>query len=106
MQNLGLMVEALGLGGFHHFAAHPYAWTQALGFRMEGIPISRLNGTGLAMRTLMRALKVDAPIPTPVGLEHEGHILLKPFCPPYYQNMEEAVLAFITVRVSPGTSVM
>ena len=35
VQNLGLMGQALGLGGFPHFAAHPFGWTQALGFRME-----------------------------------------------------------------------
>ena len=32
MQNLGLMTQALGLGGFPHFAAHPFGSTEALGF--------------------------------------------------------------------------
>ena len=36
LQNLGLMTQALGLGGFPHFAAHPFIWFQALGFRMQG----------------------------------------------------------------------
>jgi hypothetical protein len=32
LQNLALMAQALGLGGFSHFAAHPFAWFQALTF--------------------------------------------------------------------------
>ena len=26
LQNLALMVQALGLGGFPHWAAHPFGW--------------------------------------------------------------------------------
>lgn len=44
LQNLGLMSQALGLGGFPHFAAHPYAWFEALGFDMRPIPFSRTIG--------------------------------------------------------------
>src|SRR5262245_6181970 len=44
LQNLGLMTAALGLGGFPHFAAHPFGWFQALGFRMEPVPTSTLMG--------------------------------------------------------------
>ena len=32
LQNLALMVQALGLGGFPHWAAHPFGWFQALEF--------------------------------------------------------------------------
>jgi hypothetical protein len=46
LQNLALMTEALGLGGFPHFAAHPFIWFQALGFRMQNIPFSRTIGAG------------------------------------------------------------
>ena len=34
LQNLALMTQALGLGGFPHFAAHPFSWFETLGFRM------------------------------------------------------------------------
>src|SRR5215212_326597 len=61
-QNLGLMTQALGLGGFPHFAAHPFGWTQALGFRMEQIPFSRTMGAGPGMRTLLQLLKRDQPM--------------------------------------------
>ena len=40
LQNLGLIAAALGLGGFPHFAAHPFIWFQALGFRMEPVASS------------------------------------------------------------------
>jgi hypothetical protein len=93
LQNLGLMSAALGLGGFPHFAAHP-VWLQTLGFRMEQVPASKLMGLPPA--------KDDLAFPVAVGLEHAGSILIKPFCPPYYPNMEEAVLAFVDYKFAPG----
>jgi hypothetical protein len=98
LQNLGLMGEALGLGGFPHFAAHPFAWTRALGFRMQDIPFSRTIGAGPVTRRLLKTLNKDLPVPTTVGLERDGEVLIKPFCPPYYRDMEEAVLAFVDYK--------
>ena len=40
----------------------------------------------------------DLVVPTPVGLERDSQVLIKPFCPPYYRTMEEAVLAFIDYK--------
>jgi hypothetical protein len=57
-QNLGLMTQALGLGGFPNFANHEFAWFQALGFRMGQMPASQYLGvrglTGWAMKLLGR----------------------------------------------------
>jgi hypothetical protein len=103
LQNLGLMAQALGVGGFPHFAAHPFAWFQALGFRTVEVPLSRTNGAGPVLRTLLRRLGRDVGVTTAVGLEHEGQAVLKPFCPPYYRNMEEAVRAFVDYKFAPGT---
>jgi hypothetical protein len=102
LQNLGLMAEALGLGGFPHFAAHPYGWMQALGFRMENIPFSRTIGAGAAARSLLGLLGKEMPIPTAVGLERDGQALIKPYCPPYYSSMEQAVLAFVDYKYGPN----
>jgi hypothetical protein len=102
LQNLGLMTQALGLGGFPHFAAHPFIWFQTLGFRMEEIPFSRLIGAGPVTKRLMKALKKDVSVPTAIGLEREGRVLIKPYCPPYYRNMEEAVLAFVDYKYAQG----
>ena len=44
----------------------------------------------------------DLPVPVAIDLEREGDVLLKPFCPPYYKDMEEAVLAFVAYKFAPG----
>src|SRR5689334_21252214 len=46
LQNLGLMAQALGLGGFPNFANHEFAWFQALGFRMQEMPVNDYVGAG------------------------------------------------------------
>jgi hypothetical protein len=102
LQNLALMTAALGLGGFPHLAAHPFAWFQTLGFRMTDIPFSRTVGAGLLMKGLLQVLNKDIPMPTALGLERDGKVLLKPFCPPYYRSMEEAVLAFVEYKYAQG----
>src|SRR5262249_26752894 len=103
LQNLGLMTQALGLGGAPHFAAHPFIWLQALGFRMDEIPFSRTIGAGPLMTGVLRALRKNLPVPTAVGLERHGDVLIKPYCPPYYRTMEEAVLAFVEYKYAQGT---
>jgi hypothetical protein len=98
MQNLGLMTQALGLGGFAHFAAHPWIWEETLGFRMIELPTSRIMGMNLLLRLLARLLGRDLPISIAVGLERDGETLIRPFCPPYYPTMREAVLAFLETK--------
>ncbi len=124
--NLMLAEQAMGLGGWSHFAtARPTSWFEALGFRMGAQPLSRNIGTGLGRVFLMGLLgrfdgvtrlinSFDAglrnavlnllgrnlQIPVPLGFEHNGEVLLKPYCPPYYKSMEEAVLAFIDYKMS------
>ena len=93
LQNLGLMAQALGLGGFPNFANHEFAWFQALGFRMEQMPASRYVGAGWLPSLAMKLLKRNPNIPYPAGLELNGEVLLKPYCPPYYQSMADAVQA-------------
>ncbi len=102
LQNLALMTEVLGLGGFPHFAAHPFIWLRTLRFRMEEIPFSHTIGAGPVTKSLMKALGKDLPVPTAVGLERDGEVLIEPFCPPYYRNMEEAVLAFVDYKYGEG----
>ena len=98
LQNLGLMAEALGLGGFPHFAAHPFIWFQTLGFRMQSLPFSRTIGAGPVQTTLLKALRKDLPVPSALGLE--PHV--KPYCPPYYPTMKDAVLAFVDSKYAEG----
>jgi hypothetical protein len=101
IQNIGLMVQALGLGGFPHWAAHPYGWFQALGFRMAEMPASRYLGMGRVLSAVARLLGRDFPVPYVVGLEHEGAPLLRPYSPPYYPTMEAAVRAVVDRKFGP-----
>lgn len=101
-QNLGLMTQALGLGGFPFFAAHPWGWLESLGFRMEHPKVSNIHSVGGLTKTILKLLGKDLPVPTAVGLEQDGETLIKPYCPPYYESMEEAVLAFVDHKYHPG----
>ncbi|MBC8096527.1 MAG: hypothetical protein H7Y43_12015 [Akkermansiaceae bacterium] len=98
LQNLGLMAAALGLGGFPNFANHEFAWAQALGFRMEEMPLNRYAGAGALTSWGMKWLKRNPKIPYPVGLERNGEVLLKPFCPPYFNSMADAVRAVVAAK--------
>jgi len=94
-QNLALMCAALGLGGFPHFAAHPFIWPLTLGFRAESVSLHRILG-------LPSGLPGDQQVPNPVGLEQAGEVLLRAFCPPYFRDMEQAVLAFVDYKYAAG----
>ena len=98
LQNLGLMAQALGLGGFPNFANHEFGWFQALGFRLEQMPASRYLGADALVSFALKLLRRDVLVPYPVGLERNGETLLKPFCPPYYQSMTEAVRAVAELK--------
>lgn len=101
LQNVGLMTQALGLGGFTHWAAHPYGWFQRLGFRMASLPASRYLGLNRVLRLLARLFRRDQPVPYVLGLEAGGEPLLRPHCPPYFGSMEEAVLAVVDSKWGP-----
>ncbi len=98
LQNLGLMAQALGLGGYPSFANHEFVWFQSLGFRMEQMPANRYVGAGWLPSLAMKLLNRNPIIPYPVGLERDGEILLKPFCPPYYKSMADAVRAVAEIK--------
>lgn len=97
-QNLALMVQALGLGGYPNFARHEYGWFQALGFRLGSLPSTQYVGAGRLITFIMNLLGRNQPYPYPLGLERDGQVLLKPFSPPYYSSMKEAVEAFVTYK--------
>ena len=98
LQNLGLMAQALGLGGFPNFANHEFGWFQALGFRMAQMPASRYVGAGWLPALAMKFLGRDPLVPYPVGLERNGEGLLRPFCPPSYKSMADAVRAVVEIK--------
>jgi hypothetical protein len=101
LQNLGLMAQALGLGGFPNFANHEFGWFQALGFRLEQMPASRYLGAGRLVSLAMKFLRRDVTVPYPVSLERNGEMVLKPFCPPGYRSMTEAIQAVADLKFGP-----
>jgi len=46
----------------------------------------------------MKLLHRNPVIPYPIGLERDGEVLLKPFCPPYYRTMADAVRAVVEIK--------
>lgn len=98
LQNLALMTHALGLGGFPHWAAHYYGWFEALGFRMTQLPATRYLGMNRLLRQLVRLFRDDPPVPFVLGLEAGREAPLKPYCPPNYASMEDAVQAVVDLK--------
>jgi len=96
--NIGLMAQAIGLGGYPNFAPHPFSWFQALGFRMGEMPASRYLGASRVMSKIAGLLGKDRTFPYPLGLERNNRVLLQPYCPPYYPNMKAAVLALVDAK--------
>ncbi|MFO1499997.1 MAG: hypothetical protein U1G07_16665 [Verrucomicrobiota bacterium] len=99
-QNMALVSHALGLGGFPNFANHEFGWFQALGFTMGQMPASQYLGAGRAVSLLMGLLGRDQTVPFPLGLEAQGQVLLKAYCPPYFPSMREAVKAVVRAKTA------
>ncbi len=102
LQNLALMAEGMGLGGFPTFANHEFGWFQALDFRMAEMPASRYLGAGWLASLALRILKRDVIVPYPIGLERNGEALLTPLCPPYFNSMTDAVNAVVERKFGAG----
>jgi len=98
LQNLALMSQALGLGGFPNFAEHEFSWFEALDFRMGAMAAGEYLGAHFFIRGLMRLVGRNQQIPYALGLERDGNVLLKPYCPPYYPSMKAAVRAVIDAK--------
>jgi hypothetical protein len=65
------------------------------------MPASRYLGANRFVGSMMRLLGRDVPVPYPLGLEHDGTVLLKPYCPPYYPSMAVAVRAVVETKFGP-----
>jgi hypothetical protein len=105
IQNIQLAAEALGLGSFPHYGAQPWSWFEALGFRMEQWPLSKLMAAGPAKAKLMSMVKKNPTMPVPVGIEVDGEPTIKPYSPPYYESMEAAVHAFVDAKFAEGKGI-
>lgn len=98
LQNLGLMAQAMGLGGFPNFAGHEFAWFDAFEFRTRETSTLQYLGAGRLVRLVAGLLGKDPTLRYPVGLERNGEVLLRSYCPPYYPSMEAAVRAVVETK--------
>jgi hypothetical protein len=98
LQNIGLMGQALGLGGFANYARNEYHWLQALGFTMETMSSPRYAGAGWLLSLLVKLIGQSYDFPYAVNLKHNGETLLQSYAPPNYPNMEAAVRAFVDYK--------
>ncbi|TAK14951.1 MAG: hypothetical protein EPO35_08815 [Acidobacteria bacterium] len=105
LQNLALMAQALGLGGYPHQAQHP-EWLNQLGFTMQDVPFSKVMGFGGFKTTLMELLHKDPGVPTGLGLEVNGAPLIRPYCPPWYPTMADAVTAYLDFKFGARTGTL
>jgi hypothetical protein len=97
-QNMALMCEAMGLGGFPNFAYHEFAWFEALGFRMEEMPASKYFNISMLYEVILSLLNKDEPVPYPVALESGDRVLLRGHCPPMFPTMRDAVMAVVETK--------
>lgn len=102
LQNLGLACQAMGLSGFPHYTMHDEAWFEALGFRMEEMPLTDYAAVPFPASTVLKATRKNPMVRYPVGLERDGRVLLKSYGPPYYPSMAAAVHAVIEDKYGPG----
>jgi hypothetical protein len=102
LQNLSLMGQALGLGGYANYARNEYTWFQALGFDMQSMSSTRYAGVNWLLGLLVRLIGQEFPFPYATGLKRNGEHLLSAWCPPNYATMEEAVRAYVAYKFGKG----
>ena len=108
IQNLFIVTEALGLGGWIHAAISPPVlmgdpkfserYGKMLGFdyvtpKWRAMDLMRWHTLPIAAMKHVRAHAV--------GLRHHGEHLIKGKCPPYYPTMSDAVDAVIAGKFGP-----
>ena len=104
LQNLALMSQAMGMGGFPNFAEHESSWFEALGFRMGKMTMARYLGANFIVTGLMNLHGRNHNAHYPLALERDGEVFLQPFCPPFYPTMKDAVRAIVDIKYgSQGT---
>ena len=106
IQNIALATEALGLGGFPHYARAPVRLDPVIRVPDARPDVrARCSTRGSLGTLLMRLLGKNIAIPQAIGLDHDGRTIIKPFAPPYYPTMEAAVRAFVDYKFAPGTGI-
>ncbi|MFN8535480.1 MAG: hypothetical protein U0556_18240 [Dehalococcoidia bacterium] len=102
LQNIHLMAQAIGVSGWPNFARHESGWFQALGFRMATMPSTKFLGAGPTVSFLARTFGRDVEVTYPIALEVDGQPVLRPYCPPNFPSMRDAVYAVAEEKFGPN----
>ena len=92
LQNLALMAQALGLGGFTHAAQHP-EWLKRLNFLDTPAGFEEMMGVGAVPPETLDAMGYAQGVPTFTAPD-----LIRSYCPPDYPTMSAAVDAFVATK--------
>jgi hypothetical protein len=104
LQNLMLVADSMGLGAWIHGSISPPILLGAPEFTAT---YGKMLGFDFATPPwrIMDVLRWQVPLPKyaylrshPIGLRHEGDYLIKAMCPPYYDNMPDAVDEIVNVK--------
>jgi hypothetical protein len=98
LHSIGLMAQALGIGGYCNYARNEYNWFQALGFTMQNMSSTKYAGVNPFLAFFVRLMGQEFNFPFAVGLERNGEKLLTAYMPPNYPSMEAAVRAYIDYK--------
>jgi hypothetical protein len=107
VQNLFLTAEAMGLGAWIHGSISPPVLLGDPKFRKTYGKMLDFDFVVPKWKP-MDLLRWHVPLPryadlrsNAVGLRHKGEHLIKGMCPPYYDNMNEAVDAIVAEKFGP-----
>ena len=102
LHSLGLMAQALGLGGYCNYARNEYHWFDALGFDMQPMSSTEYAGVHPILAFFVDLMGQEYNFPYATGLRREGEVLLQAYCRPNYPDMAAAVRAFVDYKFGPG----
>lgn len=101
LQNMRLMAQALGLGGFPHYAGTAGSWSDVLKMDVEMVPSAKMAGYGPVMAFAAKLLGISFNFPSELGISRNGKRILTSYSPGVYGSAEDAVKAFVLSKFGP-----
>lgn len=95
LHSLGLMAQALGLGGTCNYARNEIAWLAALGFDLAPMRSTRYVGANRFLSAIVRLRGQEFDHPVATGLRVGDEQVMAAWCPPNHADMAAAVRAFV-----------
>lgn len=98
LHSLGLMSQALGLGGYCNYARNEYNWFEALGFTMQDMKSTKYAGVNPFLALIVRLIGQEFNFPFAVALEREGQKLMQTYTPPNYPSIKAGIEAYLDYK--------